>query len=124
MIIYINNDVITSFQFPEDTIHTLVNTDQILISDLSKYAILPGNITFYTRQEQGNFVKSRKDEVELLFNEIDLMLDQFAEVGICDRKTAHIRPRDFVLNPRYFKPLGFNTDIEGDSCLITEWAIT
>jgi hypothetical protein len=116
-------------------------------SPTSKLIVLDDDLTFYKRLEQGNFIKANPEQVEEMFDEIYLKLDQFAHIGVCDKFMSHAQPRDYITNGRYNQVLGYNLELfprpipkyrvmvgeEQDfnlqllskgkeSCILTEWS--
>ena len=87
------------------------DTRQFILDDHShkhKFIQLDDDLTFYKRLEAGNFIKANPDDVEQMFDEIEMKLDQFAHVGVCDKFMSHSQPRDYITNGRYNQLLAYN----------------
>lgn len=73
-----------------------------------KILMLDDDLTFYTRREEGNFVKSWPDHLNDLFDAVCHELDDYAHVGLCNKFMSQAQPRVRNIGLGYYQILAYN----------------
>lgn len=75
-----------------------------------KLVMLDDDLEFWERNSEGTKF-FRTDDISLMLHNIQVMLDEYAHGGVCEKYMSQTRPRTASFNGRYYHLLAYNTSL-------------
>ena len=86
--------------------------DETLKSGMNKVVMLDDDLVFALRRsdEPTKFIGATDEDVVAMFKSIEILLDDYAMVGVAGREGANRQTENIILNTRLMRVLGYRAD--------------